>query len=260
MIEQRAIVLTGKRNRIAQLMQRFPGKRLIALPLLEIHDKYRPEDPEIIRLLQLIKTIKYPVGAAFSTSGVHALMRIEQVHQTKLINTIGWCAVGKRTATMLENDFHAMRIICKSPDNTGAGLANAMLDILKNSLNSVLDSDPFEIIAITAERGRPEFFEIMQTAGIKVHRFALYCTKARQPTASELNELPDRAWICFGSPGAVQAFFLSRQIPENNWLYASIGSTTTQAIQMAGHTVTYQASSADYGELIQELPGLNADS
>ncbi len=251
------LIIYGKAERIAELRGKHaaPEREIIGLPGLRTIEIFG-EDPRVGKDLDNWLMGQSPGArrmlAAFSVAGVQSLAHL--VRQTgHSLEGVEWGVVGEKTAAALRSELGAeARWI--SPDNTGAGLARLIAEA---------DETPDTVLALTAEKGREEFYEILFEYGIPALKLALYRTEARAPEAAELTALPEHAHIIFGSPSGVAAFFqgLEQALPapteraarEAGWSYAALGPTTASALRDHGRCVAVQSSSADYDVLIEEL-------
>ncbi len=242
------LVLSGRRDRVAELLAANPGRALVALPLLETHATYR-ESPQLYAQVTewLSAADDASLCAAFSSPGVDSFADL--LDELKLSPPDRpWAATGERTADTIRRRFPGARIVALSPDNTGAGLAATLLDS---------GQPPTRILGLSAERGRDEFYERMTQAGVAVLRLALYRTEVLKPTRESLAALPEQCIVALGSPRAAETYFAAladASLPDGDGrLYCAIGPTTEDAIRRAGRDVYIRAREADYQLLIEEL-------
>ncbi|MEQ9364279.1 MAG: uroporphyrinogen-III synthase, partial [Leptospirales bacterium] len=249
------IVVTGKADRLAELRARPSRRVLIPLPLLSTVETFS-EDSRVGKDFD-----NWVMGqtanarrllAVFSVAGVRALSNLIQETGHNLTG-IEWGVVGHKTAEALQELIGAPYRFM-SPDGTGAGLAQ-----------QIATQEPRydAILALTAEKGREEFYEVLFEYGIATLKLSLYRTETRIPEAAEFARLPDAAKIVFGSPSAAQAFFtgLERALPDTDareqraagWLYCALGPTTRDALRSLDKSVYACASEPDYDRFLEEL-------
>lgn len=242
------LVLTGRAERLAELLTANPDRSLHALPLLAAHPTFHEAPAQLAQARDWLNAIDGgSLCAAFSSPGVDSFA--ELLHELKLPPPdCNWAATGERTAETIRRRFPGARLIAVSPDNTGAGLAARLLE---------LAPPPTRILGLSAERGRDEFYERMAQAGVAVLRLALYRTEALQPSRESLAALPQDCIVVLGSPRAAETYFAALAaagLPDGDGrLYCAIGPTTADAIRRAGRDVYIRAREADYQLLIEEL-------
>lgn len=249
------IIITGKADRLEELRARHARLELTTLPLLSTVETFS-EDSRVGKDFD-----NWMMGqtagarrllAVFSTAGVEALANLirETGHS---LDGVEWGVVGQKTADALRDALGAEADLL-SPDGTGAGLANL-----------VAEQQPrFDaILALTAEKGREDFYEILFDHGVATLKLSLYRTETRVPEAAEYTRLPRRAMVVFGSPSAATAFLtgLERALPdaqargerEAGWHYCALGPTTRDALRRMGKAVYASASEPDYDRFLEEL-------
>ncbi len=241
-------VVTGKEDRIAEILARRPELPLTALPLLRTVDSFH-EDPRAGKDLDnfLAGTPGRRVLALFSIAGARALRNLadETGHD---FAGVEWGVVGERTAAAVR-DFFGAEPHFFSDDGTGAGLAHVLSADDVGELGGVL--------AVAAERGREEFYEILFEAGVGTLKLSLYRTESIPPSEDALNALPREAYLLFGSPSAVQSF-ATAWTPDTNdtgWRYCALGPTTAEELRRLGKAVYACPDEPDYDGLIDALYG-----
>lgn len=256
------VVLTGKQKRIEQLQTSFGDRELIALPLIET-EEIAPHANIAKRFRDWLTALKSPTTtavnsphatapliAAFSVPGVMALRNYLEKEKLQLsadeLERIHWAVTGDKTAAAVSEAFPGSKVAYRSSDGTGLGLAELLLES-KVAINTG------EICALSAEMGRPEFYDLMEAAGMKIIRMALYRTRGRELPAAEAAGLPAEAYILFGSPSAVNAFFSAAPASANGHRYCALGPTTAAAIREQGGDVYAIAAKPDYEAFIEEF-------
>ncbi|MCR9141187.1 MAG: uroporphyrinogen-III synthase [bacterium] len=249
------IIVTGKADRLAELKAAHPRVELRPMPLLSTIETFS-EDSRVGKdfdnwIMGQTDNARRLL-AVFSVAGVRALSNLIKETGHNLAG-IEWGVVGHKTAEALK-DLLGVDYRFLSPDGTGAGLARQI---------AAHEPRYDAILALTAEKGREEFYEILFEHGIATLKLSLYRTETRVPEAAEFAQLPDRAKIVFGSPSAAGAFFtgLGRALPdaqarksrEAGWLYCALGPTTRGALQDMDKSVYASASEPDYDCFLEEL-------
>jgi hydroxymethylbilane synthase len=242
------LVLTGRQDRLAELLAANPGRSLLALPLLATHAIYHEAPALHAQIREWLSGIDATsLCAAFSSPGVDSFADFLDALKLPPPNC-SWAATGERTAESIRRRFPDVRLVALSPDNTGAGLAARLLEH---------SPTPTRILGLSAERGRDEFYERMTQAGVRVLRLALYRTEALPPARESLAALPEHCIVVLGSPRAAETYFAAladASLPDGDGrLYCAIGPTTEDAIRRAGRDVYIRAREADYQLLIEEL-------
>ena len=249
------IIITGKADRLEELRARHGQLELATLPLLSTVETFS-EDSRVGKDFDNWMMGQTPGArrllAVFSSAGVYALANLirETGHS---LDGVEWGVVGQKTADALRDALGAEADLL-SPDGTGAGLANL-----------VAEQQPRydAILALTAEKGREDFYEILFDHGVATLKLSLYRTETRVPETAEYSHLPRRAKLVFGSPSAATAFLtgLERALPdaqargerEAGWHYCALGPTTRDALRQMGKSVYACASEPDYDRFLEEL-------
>lgn len=251
------IIITGKADRLAELQADHADSKieLVALPLLTTVETFS-EDARVGKDFDNWLMGQSPgdrrLLAVFSVAGVRALTNLIQETGHNLAG-VEWGVVGEKTAAALRDSIGAEARFL-SPDGTGAGLAQQIA-------NHQPGYDA--ILALTAEKGREEFYEILFDHGIATLKLSLYYTIARIPEAAEYERLPAEASVVFGSPSAATAFFTGleqafpnpgqREQREAGWHYCALGPTTRDALVKLEKSVYARASVPDYDRFLDEL-------
>jgi hydroxymethylbilane synthase len=248
------VIVTGKADRLDELIANRPGAPIVGLPLLSTVENFSDDartGKDLDNWIMAHSGVRR-LFAVFSVAGVRALRNLidETGHD---LSGIEWGVVGQKTAQAL-HDLFGIQYRFLSPDGTGAGLANLIAEH-----NPRYDA----ILALTAEKGREEFYEILFEHGIATLKLSLYRTVAIAPQPARLLELPFPAYVIFGSPSAVDAFFTGvesalpsatrRQAREEGWRFCTLGPTTRDAVQARGRVVYAVASEPDYERFVDEF-------
>lgn len=252
---QLPIIVTGKADRLAELRDQHANAPLIAFPLLDTIETFS-EDSRIGKDFDNWVMGQTPGArrllAVFSVAGVRALHNLIQETGHNLTG-IEWGVVGHKTAEALR-DLIGAEYRFLSPDGTGAGLARLLAE----------HPVPYDaVLALSAEKGREDFYEILFDHGIATLKLSLYRTQSRAPEPAEYLRLPEAAYVVFGSPSAARAFFqgMERAWPpgperdrrEAGWRYCALGPTTRDALRELGKSVYVCAKVPDYDQLITDL-------
>ena len=248
--EKLPIVLTGREDRIQELVNTFSGEPLISVPLIRI-DSISPTAEQIDNLRKIISQMRSPNGkrnliSVFSTPGVNSFKKLLDSENISLPSEIEWAITGEKTEETLLNEFPGARIAYKSPDGTGETLARLILKD-KENIKPV-------IISISAEKGRPEFCEILKQSSMQPEQFILYQSIKTEIEPSDLKKIPNRCYIAFGSPSAVRIFFeMNQDLNTDGHRYCAIGPTTEQELRKLNKDVYMVSPSPDYEALLKEL-------
>ncbi len=257
-------ILTGREDRMKELVSDHAGKKLHIFSLLRI-EHLEPEDrasrdlDDWIREAELeIKAGKKPVFSVFSVPGAR---RIAEIFREKKFsaNGIRWGVTGDKTGTVLKQLFPGADIAFVSPDGTGRSLAVLIAENMKS--NTPLTSMK-TFPAATAHEGREEFFQIMEENHLRGLRLPVYRTVRVMRHKEELAALPERAFVILGSPSAAHGFLdlyenLHGSISDNRssmqQILCSIGPTTTKAVRERGYDIYMEAPVPDFDLILSEL-------
>ncbi|MBX7059056.1 MAG: hydroxymethylbilane synthase [Leptospirales bacterium] len=259
--ETRPLLLTGKRQRIAEIQAARPGASILALPLLEtapLRENFRPLQTELSDWLSAIGG--EGMLAAFSASGVEAFAEFCSTIDAASLAALPqrWAVVGAHTEAAVAQRFPKAHIVVRSPDGSGRALAS---ELLKSGL-------PPSVLALSAERGREDFYQLLQDK-TQMLRLRLYETRSVEAPEHFFQSLPEQLHVLFGSPSAVKAYFEAEERQaaaegRSDWLQAylrqhrtcnAIGPTTAAALRERGLPCYAQAAEADYAMLCDELSG-----
>ncbi|MCB1320461.1 MAG: uroporphyrinogen-III synthase [Leptospiraceae bacterium] len=266
------IIITGQEYRIREILNEFPEVDLYGLPTIETVETFRDNQQVLRTVLNWLE--KHPITdrestrscvAIFSRSGARALFHALEyaAHNEKLSDHFKQCAhqarlgnwpfavVSEQTRKEVLRLFSSARIAFLSDDGTGAGLARSM----KTQTRSIL--------AIHAERGREEFYTILNnsTDHPEIERVALYRTRSCIIDWDTVRALPSPAYWILGSPSSVETIMMSTgelSNPErlawmNRTRFCALGHTTANALQSHGIHPVLIAATPDYTQCIREL-------
>ena len=250
------VVLTGRADRLQELREKFSGESVHLMPLLEMERlSLGPEQNERLSAwldgAARLGDKESALIAAFSAPGAEAFASLPGVAGHPGLSRAVWATTGERTSSRVASLFPGARTEYMSPDGTGEALARLLLEKRGEFSGPVL--------ALAAERGRPEFFDLFQEAGIETEKLTLYKSRGRIPETKELEALPREANVIFGSPSAVQAFFesLGRSGPGEEEFaglrFCALGKTTARALRESGREVYAEAATPDYESFVREL-------
>ncbi len=246
------VVVTGRADRmdeVAAELGEIARARLIRLPLIEtlplpVNDLMRAEFQAWSAAAGAPDrpAAGPPVLAVMSSPGIAAFSDFAQLAGPVLPADLIWAVNGPRTAAHVRARFPDARITLESPDGTGEGLAR---EILRAGAGPVL--------CLAAERGRPEFEEILTRAGVAPRILRLYRTVGARDVAGRIRDLPRGAFVIFGSPSAVETFFDAGDPSDAGFRFCALGPTTARALVAAGQVPYAVAARPDYTEFVRAL-------
>lgn len=253
--EQLPVILTGRPERLNQLRLQFPERNLHTLPLIKTSpldlSEHQAQD-----LKERLSQPGHPDGiqtiAVFSEPGV--------IHIHRVLSELGadthrihWAVVGDRTEDVLLEFYPGANVFFKSPDGTGKGLGRLI------ALEKERISGP--VLMGVAKENRPEFEQELAHAGVDAIRLELYETSSYSLEQSQVDALPDQAYVLLGSPSAAKTFFAELNhvfqgqfdSKTRGYRYCAIGPTTEEAIQSLGYEVYARCREPDYVRMIEEF-------
>lgn len=238
------IILTSTEDRNQILVKEFNQIDLQSLPLIQIK---LLQDDHNTRLSQILNDISSNqiIAIVFSINAIESLQKIISTKNKERIQNADWAVVANRSEYSLEKIFPQARVVFRSENSTGAGLAQDILADIKTRNKT--------LIAFCAERGRPDFFDILLEKGYNIEKFCLYQTIELPVSIPVLDSLSTNSIIVFGSPGAVRAFFKIPHQAHKDFGYAVIGPTTANELRSFGIKNFYQSKQTDYRKLILEI-------
>ena len=259
-----AILLTGRAERVAELKSQYPDLDLIEKPLIRT-DEIKPDTADLDALRNLFaeadETKKLPI-AVFSVPGARALANLLTGESLTLPPGAFFAVTGERTAAALKQFFPDIPADLKSPDGTGAGLARALLE----------DTPEFKfskVLAISAEYGRREFYELLEQANHDVLNLKLYRTLNNPLNQAERDALPQNCLVILGSPSAALAYLgkvsgdksdnddsslqAAIQAEPSTRRLCALGPTTADFLRQNGITPYCVARTPDFEMFIKEL-------
>lgn len=246
---QLPIVLTGREDRILEIVKTRKQAPLVSFPLIRIEKTGNPI--EMINMFRMWKADagrsgKRTVIAAMSAPGVDALADLLKTQNENASGSI-WAVTGDRTAERIRDRFPGADIGYMSPDGTGEGLAR--------HLASAGNFAP-HVFAVSAERGREEFNLVLQGAGIRVTRILPYRSEAIERPKNAYLLLPDECFVVFGSPSSALTFLRGIENAgrrEDGFRYGALGPTTARAVRELGRIVYAESKTTDYDSFVGEL-------
>ncbi len=141
--------------------------------------------------------------------------------------------------------------------NDGTATSSAMQ--IKNQFKA----DEVQIIAITSEETRNDFFDILIPLNYKIEQWIVYKTKKRILEKNEIESIPKNAYLIFGSPSIFETFlqsFNQNQIDfflefknTYQWKLVALGKTTFFHIRKYNLPIYAMAKEPDYEKLIREF-------
>lgn len=139
-----------------------------------------------------------------------------------------------------------------SKDGTAINIANQ----IKNQYKP----DEVRIIAVSAKEGRQELFNILEPLGYVIEQWIVYETQKRFLEKTEIDSIPENAFLIFGSPSIFDAFYesfqnlkLDFQTLSKDWKIITLGKTTFEYILNKHIQVYGMAKEPDYEKIINEL-------
>lgn len=244
--EQVPVVFTGRAERAADLARSFP---IVALPLIET-ETIRPDPAHLAQLRAWCQDAQIsgenPTVALFSVPGATAFAQLVKEEGIHVPSGARFAVSGERTADCAQALFPDAEIAARSPDGTGAALADLLLEARTTS-----------VLSLCAQHGRPEFRDRLLSAGAKVLTLELYRTKTITPDQTSLAALPARCYLVFGSPSGVDAFLdgliAAPDVDSRGFACCAIGPTTAGRLRQRGIVPYAVAAQADYESLLSEL-------
>lgn len=237
------VVLTGKADRVQELKSTYADLDIIDLPLIRI-ERLIPSQEEMLKINSWFDQAPETgsIAAVFSVPGVQALR--ELVRDRTTFAGTSFAVTGEKTKLAVEQLFPGANIAHISPDGTGDSLARELIAI---------GAADREILAASAEKGRMEFYSLLDEADKKYTRIKAY----RSIVSSEgldFSRIPEECYIVLGSPSSVETFLHStKKLDSSGHRYCSVGPTTTKALRDAGCDVYMEAPQADFDSLLRDL-------
>ena len=182
-----------------------------------------------------------------SRNAVHYFLPLLEAHQRNLIEEkrIKIAVVGHKTARFAEE--HELSVDFIPTQHTAKGLAE---ELPTKEGQCILQ--PCSKIA------RKDFQSILEAKSVEVERCALYNTTPINYTQTDWENLKKQqpTVITFTSPSAVRSFVNQSCQCEMDWeqtIFASIGPSTTKALEKEGYTNIIEAEKHNVEGLIQAI-------
>lgn len=250
--EEIPVVLTGREERIQELLESEGRENLISFPMLKVNGvDLTPNEISEIEQILAIPDKQSVVLTFFSVSGVRYFSELLEKTGIHLKNYLVG-VTGEKTEQAVLEFFPDIHIAYRSADGTGGGLAKTILQS---------EHVPAHIIAVTTAGGREEFHAIMKEHNINVARANVYDTELADISSDDLMSLPQKASIVFASPSVAERFLdvMEKLSPGDlqsrldNWRFCSIGKTTSGTVRNRGYSVYMQSSKPEFKILLGEV-------
>ncbi|MCS7204217.1 MAG: hydroxymethylbilane synthase [Leptospiraceae bacterium] len=248
--EDLPIVLFGKEEKLNEISKKFLTQSILYFPIMEVKH-YKEIQKHVLISSPIEKESIHRIYAIFSVEGIKSLEH-HNFEDSPLI-----FVNGKKSKETLLNLFPELKEneVFISHDGTAFGIAEMIMASYKNQ--------PKIIYAITAKESRNEFFDFLMNHNdnnTHLEQWITYEIQSRTLTKEELDSIPEKAYLIFGSPSLFDAFYSSLKnhnyfIEEKTkkWRLICLGKTTFQHILRKGFSVYAMSSEPSYEKIIKEF-------